>query len=92
MRSSSTGSPSTRSTWLASLAIIVGGLLVGVASNRGALRLRDSGLELGSVALLLLGPVGLLVGEIVAIRSRAWVGAVLLPVAIAIGLVVFGPV
>jgi hypothetical protein len=92
MRDSSTGAERTRSTWRVSLAIIMGGFVAGVATNNSALHLRDDGLEFGLVALLLLAPLGLLVGEIVAICSRAWLGAVLLPIAIAVGLVFFGPV
>lgn len=69
-----------------------GGFLAGAATNSSALHLRDDGLEFGLVALLLLAPLGLLVGEIVAICSRTWVGAVPLPIAIALGVVVLGPV
>ncbi len=100
MRSASSGSPSTRSSLILSAVIVVVGCVFGIAVHFITVFFRDHGPVFGSVAFngdgaiifLLLAPIGLIVGEIVAFRSRAWLGMVLLPFAIGAGLFAFGGV
>ena len=100
MSSPPTDSPTTPSTLVPSIVITLAGFLVGVTTHFITLHFRDNGPTFGSLALngngaivfLLLAPIGLIVGEIAAFRSRAWAGAVVLPFAIIGGLFVFGGV
>jgi hypothetical protein len=98
MSSPPAGSPATQSTLVPSIVITLAGFLVGVATHFTTLYFRDNGPTFGSVAFngngaiifLLLAPIGLIVGEAVAFRSRAWAGAVVLPFAIIGGMFAFG--
>jgi hypothetical protein len=72
--------------------------VLGVITHLITLYFHDHGPNFGSVALngngaiifLLLAAIGLIIGEIVAVCYRAWLGAFVLPFAIALGLFVFG--
>lgn len=72
------------------------GLLVGLALHFLAVFLRDQGPSFdgislrGNGALIVLPVAGLvlILGEIVCVRSRAWFAAVLLPIALFLGLFV----
>jgi hypothetical protein len=83
-----------------SILISLAGFLVAVGTHFITLCFRDNGPNFGTIAFngngaiifLLLAPIGMIVGEIVAFRSRAWAGAVVLPFAIIGGLFVFGGV
>jgi hypothetical protein len=72
------------------------GLLVGLALHFLAVFLRDNGPSFDGISLrgngaLIVLPVALLVlilGEILAVRRRAWLAVVLLPIALFVGLFV----
>ncbi len=42
----------------------------------------------GAIILLVLAPIALIIGEVYAVRNRAWLGVILLPVAIFFGVFV----
>ena len=84
-----------------SLVLAALGLLFGVALHFVVVYFRDNGPEWpgfslrgnGAIILLLLAPLALILGEVWAIRRRAWVGAVLFPITLLLGLFgIFGGV
>ena len=88
MDSQSSDTPCKCGALVLSVVISVAGILIGVATHFTIVSFHDTGLLLA----LLLVSIGLLVGEIVAFRYQAWGGALMLPVAIALGLFLFGDV
>jgi len=83
-------------TVIFTMSVTVFGLLVVLALHYLAVFLRDQGPSFDGIALrgngaLIVVPVAALVlmlGESVCVRSRAWVAAVLLPIALFLGLFV----
>jgi hypothetical protein len=75
---------------------VVAGFVFGLVLHFVTIFFRDNGPEWdgfslrsnGTVIFLLLAPIGLIVGEVLCARRRAWLGMVLLPFAIFLGLFV----
>jgi hypothetical protein len=100
MSNASSGRASLRSSLVASAMITVIGFVAGIAVHFITVFFRDHGPLTGpytfrgdgAIVFLLLAPICLIVGEIVAWRRRAWLAVALLPVAIVAGLFIFGGV
>ena len=80
----------------ASLSAAAAGLLFGLAVHFVTVYFRDHGPSgpgwslrgNGAIIFLFLAPIGLIVGELLCLRYRAWLGMALLPLAILAGLLV----
>jgi hypothetical protein len=76
-----------------SLIVTLAGLLFGLALHFVTVYFRDHGPSFDGIALngngaivfLLLGLIALIIGEVYAVRNRAWLGVILLPIALFLG-------
>jgi hypothetical protein len=79
-----------------SIIVICVGLLFGLGLHFVTIYFRDHGPSFGgfslngngAIILLVLAPIALIIGEVYAVRNRAWPGVILLPVAIFLGVFV----
>lgn len=79
-----------------SIIVTVVGLLFGLGLHVVTIYFRDHGPSFGGFSLngngaiifLVLAPIALIIGEVFAVRNSAWLGVILLPVAIFLGVFV----
>jgi hypothetical protein len=79
-----------------SITVTFVGLLFGLGLHVVTIYFRDHGPSFGgfslngngAIILLVLAPIALIIGEVYAVRNRAWLGVILLPVAIFFGVFV----